>query len=148
MATISQALGTRTAITIALDSLASATYVASSAVDLGATTPLDCIIELEVTPGTVAGNKRAVLFLQVSLDGTNYSTGPTSGTTTTDESVLYLLDQLPLPTNSTLQRKAFSMMAALGFVPRYWKLVTKNDSGAAFAASGNAANYQTVFGAT
>lgn len=77
-------------LSVTLNSLASATYVAATAVDLSAVHPLDIIIELEVTPGTVSGNKQALVFVQESLDGTNYSTGPTSGTTTTDEPNLYL----------------------------------------------------------
>lgn len=146
MATISQSLGTRTAFTITLTSLASATYVASSAVDLGATTPLDCIVEVEITPGTVAGNKQALIFIQESLDNTNFSTGPTSGTTTTDQPDLYQIGVLPLNTNATLQRKAWSIANACGFCPRYFKLIVLNDSGAAFAGSGCTANYSTVLG--
>jgi len=146
MTTYSEPVGSRTGYTITLTSLASATYVASSAVDLSATDPIDIIVEVEVTPGTVSGNKRAVVFVQESLDGSNYSTGPTSGTTTTDEPNLYMLGVLPLNTNSTLQRKAFSIRSALGFVPPYHKLVVLNDSGAAFSASNCAANYATVLG--
>ena len=144
MATVALTLGTRTAFTITLNSLADQTYVAATAVDFGASTPEDVVIELELTPGTVAGNKQALLFAQISLDGTNYSTGPTSGTSATDEGDLYFIGVLPLATNATLQRKAFSVFAALGFVPRYIKPVVRNDSGAALASSGNAMNYQTM----
>lgn len=147
MGTISQVLGTRTALTITLNSLANVTYVAATAVDLGATTPLDCIIEVEVTPGTVAGNKQAIVFIQESLDGTNYSTGPASGTTVTDQPDLYQIGTLALGTNAGLQRKAFSIASALGWLPRYFKVIVFNDSGAAFAGSGCAANYATVLGA-
>jgi hypothetical protein len=146
MATISQTIGTKTAWTVTLNSLANVTYVAATAVDLGATTPLDLIVEVEVTPGTVAGNKQALVFIQESLDNSNFSTGPTSGTTVTDQPNLYLIGALPLLTNSTLQRKAFSVSAALGWCPRYVKLVVFNDSGAAFAGSACAASYSTVLG--
>lgn len=146
MATISQTIGTRTAWTVTLNSLANVTYVAATSVDMGSTTPIDVIVEVEVTPGTVSGNKQALVFLQASLDNTNYSTGPTSGTTVTDQPNLYLLGALPLNTNSTLQRKQFSVAAALGWCPRYQKLIVFNDSGAAFAGSGCAANYSTVVG--
>ena len=141
--------GSRTGYTITLNSLASATYVASSAVDLAdgnGLTPLDVIVEVEITPGTVSGNKQAKVFVQASLDATNYSTGPTSGTTTTDEPDLLFLGVLPLNSASTLQRKQFSVLACLGFVPRAHKLVVLNDSGAAFAGSGCAANYQQISG--
>jgi hypothetical protein len=146
MATISQTLGTRTAWTITLTSLANVTYVAATAVDMGATTPLDVIVEVEITPGTVSGNKQALVFVQESLDNSNFSTGPTSGTTVTDQPDLYLIGVLPLLTNSTLQRKAWSVAAALGFCPRFIKLVVFNDSGAAFSGSACAANYSTVLG--
>jgi hypothetical protein len=146
MATISQTIGSRTAWTITLNSLANVTYVAATTVDMGATTPVDTIIEVEITPGTVAGNKQALVFLIASLDNTNFSTGPTSGTTVTDQPNLYLLGALPLLTNATLQRKQFSVAAALGWCPRYQKLVVFNDSGAAFAGSACAASYSTVVG--
>ena len=148
MATISAPLGSRTAYTVTLTSLANSTYVASSAVDTSATDPLDVIVEVEVTPGTVSGNKQAKVFAQVSMNGSDYSTGPTSGTTTTDEPNLYYLGVLPLGSNSTLQRKAFSMMAAIGFVPYSHKLVVQNDSGASFAGSACAAYYTMVTGSS
>lgn len=143
MATTAQTLGTKTAFTITLNSLANVTYVAATAVDFGASTPEDIMLELVLTPGTVAGNKQALLFVQTSMDGTDYSTGPTSGTTTTDEGVLHFVGALPLATSSTLQRKTFSVLAALGFVPRWVKPVVFNDSGAAIASSGNSLSYQT-----
>lgn len=147
MATITAPAGTRTAITsTGFNSLASATYVTTSAVDLSAVDPIDVVVEVEATPGTVAGNKQVLVFAQVSMDGTNYSTGPTSGTTATDEPNLRFLGSLPLNTNSTIQRGAFSVMSALGYVPPFFKIVLKNDSGAALAASGNAVYYTSYTG--
>lgn len=147
MSTISEPVGARTSLTTsALDSLASATYVAAGTIDVSASDPLDVIIEVEATPGTVSGNKQLVVFIKESLDNTNFSTGPESGTTTTDESNLYLLGVVPLNTNSTLQRKAFSVAERLGWVPPYIKVICKNDSGVALASSGHAVNYSTVLG--
>lgn len=123
-----------------LGTLASATYVESNTIDLTSVDPLDVAIELEATPGTVSGNKQALVFLKVSFDNTNFSTGPGSGTTRTDEPALYPLGALPLPSNTTQQRKAFPILMALGFVPPYAKVVVFNDSGAAFSA---AALYRT-----
>ena len=141
-------LGTFTSIPFTgsgLSTLANVTYVTSTnPVDLGATTPLDCVLELSVTPGTVSGNKQVILFAQVSLDGTNYSSGPTSGTTTTDEPDLYLVGVVPCNTSSTAEKKSFSMASALGFCPRYFKPVVKNDSGAALSAG--TLNYVPVTG--
>lgn len=138
------AQGSRTQLSgaaAAINSLASATYVVLGTVTHNSSgkIPLACTVELAVTPGTVSGNKQAVLFAQASLDGTNFSTGPTSGTTTTDEQDLVWVGTLPLNTNSTLQRKTFSIDAVMpsGILPYATKLILKNDSGAAFASSGN-----------
>lgn len=144
MATGTLAAGSRTTLTTsALNSLASATYVSAGTIDVSATDPVDVVVEVEATPGTVSGNKQAVVFLKSSFDNTNFTTGPESGTTTTDEPDLLLLGALPLNTNSTLQRKAFSVAGALGYVPPYFKVIVKNDSGAALAASGHAVYYTT-----
>lgn len=136
--------GTRTQLSgaaAAMNSLANVTYVTLGTIthNSGGKVPLDCIVELTVTPGTVAGNKQVILYAQTSLDGTNFSTGPTSGTTTTDETNLLWIGAIPLNTNATLQRKTFSLAAAMpGWVlPYATKLILKNDSGAALASSGN-----------
>jgi hypothetical protein len=125
----------------ALNSLANVTYVVLGTITHNSSgkTPLDCLVELAVTPGTVSGNKQIILFAQASLDGTNFGTGPTSGTTTTDEPNLIRLGAIPLNTNSTLQRQIFSIAAAMAgsVLPYATKLIAKNDSGAALASSGN-----------
>ncbi len=145
MATITVAPGARTALTTtALNSLASANYASVGVVNVSAIDPLDVVVEVEVTPGTVAGNKQAVVFLRVSMDGTNYSTGPVSGSTVTDEPNLKFLGTVPLNTNAALQRNALSVMSALGFVPPHFEVVVKNDSGAALASSGHAV-YWTAY---
>lgn len=145
MATITVAPGARTALTTtALNSLASANYASVGVVNVSAIDPLDVVVEVEVTPGTVAGNKQAVVFLRVSMDGTNYSTGPVSGSTVTDEPNLKFLGTVPLNTNAALQRNALSVMSALGFVPPHFEVVVKNDSGAALAISGHAV-YWTAY---
>jgi hypothetical protein len=145
--------GTKTAFTVTLNSLANVTYVAATAVDFlsiaGVTSnclPTDIILELVLTPGTVAGNKQAILFVQASLDNSVFSSGPTSGTTTTDQPDLYFIGALPLNTSSTQQAKQFSVLAALGFIPRALKPVIFNDSGAALAGSGNSCSYQVYAG--
>lgn len=144
MTTITAISGTRTSLTAtALNSLGSVTYGVSSALDVSASDPLDVIIEVELTPGTVSSYKQARVFLKVSTDNSNFSTGPESGTTVTDEGVLYPLGVVPLTTNSTLQRRMFSVASALGWVPPYMKVVVFNESGAALAGSGNAL-YSTV----
>lgn len=147
MATITVAPGTRTSLTTtALNSLASANYVSAGTVDVSAIDPLDVVVEVAVTPGTVAGNKQAVVFLRVSMDGTNFSSGPSSGSTATDEPNLKFIGTVPLNTNAALQRNALSVMSALGFVPPHFEVVVKNESGAAFASSGHAVHWTPYTG--
>lgn len=147
MATITAIAGTRTTLTTsALNSLAASTYVSAGTIDVTAIDPIDTVVEVEATPGTVSGNKQLLVFAQVSFDNTNFSTGPVSGTTATDEPNLRFLGVLPLNTNSTLQRGAFSVMSALGYVPPYFKIIVKNDSGAALASSGHAVYHTSYTG--
>jgi hypothetical protein len=147
MATIKRIIGSRTeALGSGLNSLASDTYVASSGIDCQADDPIDVLIDASFTPGTVSGDKAMMVFVQVSSDGTNYSTGPTSGTTATDEPNLYLIGVVPCGTNSTLQRGVFSMFQALGFVPTDFKVVVRNRTGAALASSGHTVGYAFVAG--
>ena len=146
MATIKQVVGTRTALTTsALNSLASATFVSAGSLTHNTNQPLDVLVEVTATPGTVSGNKQLVVFAKISLDGTNFTSGPESGTTTTDEPDLFFVGTVPLNTNSTAQTKTFSLAAAYGGVlPYASKIIVKNDSGAALNASGGSVYYSEI----
>ena len=147
MATITAVVGSRTALTTsALNSLASATYVSAGTIDLTTADPLDVLVEVTATPGTVAGNKQVVVFAKVSLDGTNFTTGPETGSTATDEPNLKFLGTVPCNTNSTVQTNTLSVVGALGFIPPHLEIVVKNDTGAALAASGHSVYYAVVTG--
>lgn len=148
MADITAPLGARTLLTdSALNSLASGTYVVLGTINHSTNDPLDCPVEVSVTPGTVSGNKQMLVFAKASLDGTNFTTGPESGTTTTDEPNLIFVGSIPCGTNATLQRQIFSLAAAYGgFLPHSSKLIGKNDTGAALASSGHAVYYSEVKG--
>lgn len=128
--------GSRTSLTVTgLSTLASGTYVASSAYNCATNDPADVVIEVEVaTTNTPSGNKQVCVFLQESLDGTNFRSGPTSGTTTTDEPNLLPLGAIPMNSSSVTQRATFSVAAALGYVPAQFKLVLKNDLGVALTS--------------
>jgi hypothetical protein len=136
MATIKSEVQTATSLTVSsLSTLASATYCVSNTITHSTNDPLEVLIDVTVTPGTVSGNRQLVVFAQASIDGTNFSSGPTSGTTTTDEPDLFYVGTLPLNTNTTAQRKVFALAPAYGgTLPVASKLVFKNDSGAAFTA--------------
>lgn len=128
------AQGTLSSSVLNLGTLASGTYVTSSAIDLTAVIPLDVTFQVECDPnGTPTGNKQLVVFAKFSLDGTNYGSGPESGTTTTEEADLHFVGVLPTVDTNT-HRKFFSL-AGLP-IARYLKIVCKNDMGVALT-SGN-----------
>lgn len=147
MTTQSLPATTKTSITISLDSLASGTYVASGGYDVSAIDPYDILIEVAVvlTATATSVNKRLQVFIQTSLDNSNYSTGPTSGTTTTDEPDLMKLGDVPCNVVSTTHRRLFSVFAALGYIPPYFKVVCHNDLGTALS-TGCTVHYSTVTG--
>ena len=136
MTTFSKSQGARSATVLNLGTLASATYVMSSAIDLTATIPDDVIFEVECDPnGASTGNKQLVVFCKLSLDNTNYGSGPESGTTATEEADLMLLGILPTVDTNT-HRGFFSLREAGIPITRYLKIVVKNDMGVALT-SGN-----------
>jgi len=134
MATFTLSQGSRSSAVLALGTLASATYVTSSAIDLGASIPLDVTFEVELNAnGTPSGNKQLVLFAKFSLDNSNFGSGPESGTTATEEADLHLIGVVPC--NDTNDHRKFFSLQGLP-VTRYLKLVAKNDLGVALT-SGN-----------
>lgn len=139
MATVKQIVGARTSLAFtgtSLSTLASATYVQNTtAYDCTTNQPIDVVVELDVaTTNTPSGNKQVVVFIQESLDGTNYRSGPTSGTTTTREPNLKHLGTVPLTTASTTEIATFSIRAVLGYVPAKFFVVVKNDLGVALTS--------------
>jgi hypothetical protein len=126
------AQGTRSSALLTMGTLASATYIGSSAIDLGSNIPSDITVELEVTPSsTPSGNKRLILFAQLSLNNTDYSTGPSTGTTTTDEVDLHWVGSSTIFSTGT-HRRFFRLMDLP--ITRYIKLVAKNDLGVALTS--------------
>lgn len=146
MATVKQVVGTRTSLTTsALNSLASATFVSAGTITHNTNQPVDVLIEVTATPGTVSGNKQLLVYAKASLDGTNQTTGPETGTTVTDEPNLYFVGALPLNTSSTPQTRVFALAAAYGGVlPYASEIVLRNDSGAALNASGGSVYYSEI----
>lgn len=139
MATVKQVIGARTNLSISsISTLASGTYVASEAYTPNTNQPVDVIVELMVgTTNTPAGNKQVVCFVIDSLDGTNFRSGPTAGTTTTDEPDLKFLGVIPLNTSAGTRTHTgfFSIANACGYVPYAYKLVVKNDLGVALTTA-------------
>lgn len=136
MSTVKQVVGARTSLaynSTDLSTLASATYVRNTtAYDCSANQPIDVIVEVDVaTTNSPASNKQVVVFIQESLDSSNYRSGPSSGTTTTREGNLRLLGVVPLTTTATTEIGTFSVLAALGYIPKSFYVVVKNESGVA-----------------
>lgn len=134
MATVTQAVGARTNLG-SIGTLANVTYLNVGTINFNTNKPVEVQLEVSATPGTVSGNRQLVVFAQKSLDGTNFESGPSSGTTTTDETNLTFIGVLPLGTNAVLQRKVFPLATAFGGVlPNSARIIVKNDSGAALAS--------------
>lgn len=146
MATVKQVVGSRTSLTTsALNSLASATFVSAGTLTHNTNQPIDVLLEVTATPGTVSGNKQLLVYAKASLDGSNQTTGPETGTAVTDEPNLYYVGTLPLNTNSTTQTRIFSLAAAYGgLLPYASEIVVRNDSGAALNASGGSVYYSEI----
>jgi hypothetical protein len=144
MALITQIFGARTSLNITgYNSLANGSYATSDAFNATTDDPLDVLVEVNVTPGVTTGNQQVVVFAVASLDGTNFQTGPVAA----DEAVLNFVGAVPVVTDSAAQRKIFSVSAAFGgSLPPYFKIICKNDSGAALAASGNTLFTSTIIG--
>lgn len=122
--------GSRTSSLLSCGTLASGTYICSSAIDLGADVPEFITIQTEANAnGTPSGNKKLDLFLKWSLDNTNWTSGPESGTTTTEESDLHSVGALPM--NDTNDHRKEFLVYPLG---RYMKIIAKNDLGVALTS--------------
>lgn len=136
-ATFKQIVGTPASLSYSgLSTLASGTYVKNTTpYDCTTNDPVDVVVEgTFATTNTPASNKQVLLFVQESIDGTNFRTGPESGTTTTREPNLRLLGVIPLTTASTTERGSFSIVQALGFVPAKFNIIVKNELGVALTS--------------
>lgn len=137
MGSITKVVSTFSSQTVTgFSTLATSTYLAQdSAYNCTTNNPWDCKVEVAVTVGTVGSNKQMQIFAIASPDGSNFTSGPTSGTTATDEACLYWVGTLPTPTSSTAYKKQFDLAAAFGdSLPRYFKIVVKNETNATLSA--------------
>lgn len=131
MTTFTQAQGTRTEV-LDLGTLASATFIASSAIDLGAAIPLDVSIDVECDPnGAPSGNAQLRVFVQLSLNGTDFTTGPVSSTSVVNIQDLYAIGTVPC-NDTNAHRKIFSLSGLP--IARYIKVVVLNDTGVALTS--------------
>jgi hypothetical protein len=126
MTTFTQSQGAKSAALVTMGTLAADTYIASAAIDLGANIPLDSTFEMVVTVSSPTSDKQVILFAQLSLDGTDFGTGPTSGSSATDEADLHWIGTLPCNSTGT-HRKLFSLSGLP--VAQHIKLIARNRTG-------------------
>jgi hypothetical protein len=129
MAVFKPQFGTKTAITISLNSLANGSVATSNAIDNSTNLFQDFLIEVVIS-GTAAANAFCEVRLLPSEDNTNFGTWENG---------------IPLGTidlSVTPQTAYFSLLNALFQAPQYFKIAVKNNTGAALASSGNSASYQ------
>lgn len=147
MSTIKKPLGSRTTITTsAHNSLAAGAYVVLGTITHNTNQPIDDLLEVNATAGTsVSSGKQIIVFAKASLDGTNFTSGPESGTTATDEKNLIQIGVIPMESANAAQSCVFSIAAAYdGNLPYASKIIVKNDTGATLASSGNSAYHAEV----
>lgn len=120
-----------------LSTLASGAFTSSTHMNHTTNNPLDVLVRVSVaTTNAVGSNKLLIVYAQGSLDNTNFTSGPTSGTTTTDEPDLQFVGVVPMNSSSTTHTRFFSLAAAFGGVlPRFSRLVFKNEAGAALTSA-------------
>lgn len=122
--------GSRTSSILSLGTLASATYITSSSIDLGADTPVMVTLQVEANAnGTPSGNKQLLVFVKWSLDNSNWTSGPESGTTATEEADLHQVGAVPMNDTNDHRKEIVLYPKA-----RYMKVVVKNDLGVALTS--------------
>jgi hypothetical protein len=138
MATVAQLIQSTTATSLSttnastLNALASANYWVSDIKDNTTSKPLDVIVNVSVTSSATGTpvNKQVVVFAKASVDGTNFQSGPETGSSATDEPDLTFLGTIPCNTLAAAHSRNFSIFSAYGFVPAKFKIIIKNDIGA------------------
>ncbi len=131
MATLKPQYGSKTSITISLNSLANGSIATSNAIDNSSNLYQDALIEVAIS-GTAATNAYCDVRLLASEDNSTWGTW---------ESAIKLgtIDLSVSPNTGH-----FSILYVLGAMPKYWKIAVKNVTGNALASSGNSASYQGI----
>jgi hypothetical protein len=134
--------GTTTALSGTANGLANGAFASLGPIDFGSNPPHECFVEVTLQPSaSVTGNQRAVIFCRSSVDGTNFSTAPSSA-----ESLnAGLVGVVALPNNTARRSLAFPLSPLFGgALPPKVEIFVQNDCGVAFASSGQVGQYRTV----
>ena len=128
--------GATAGLTTELDALASAAFSAASAA-IDNTVGLYPWMDLEVnlaslTPG--AGSPSIVVWINPSLDGTNYEKVPDGSSGDKPPDAIF-------PLEASVAQASRVVVSNIPIPPLKFKLVLKNASGSALAATGNTLNY-------
>lgn len=152
----SQLQGTKTNLTITLNSLAASATVGrqSTVVDNTVNNALDVQVQGTINVGTVSGNKQILFYIAGSFDGgTTYSLANGTNTIGATDAAFTRADPadkppahvLPVPTSSISYSFDFSVAQVFGgSMPDHWALCVFADDGATLASSGNAAWYKEL----
>jgi len=126
-------------ITIGLNDLADDGVVISSAVDNSLNLFNEVLAQIIVNAGAGASGVMSA-FAIGSIDG-----GVTFPDTVNDE--LHPIGIWNVTSEAVFNSPLFSVSLAFGFkLPQFWKLVVRNETGAALKSSGNSAKYQGILG--
>lgn len=131
MADLKPKYGSKTSISISLNSLANGSVATSSAIDNSSSLFQDFLIEVNIA-GTAGSNAYLEVRLLPSEDNSTYGTWESG---------------IPLGTidlSVSPQTAYFSLLNALFQAPKYFKIAVKNNTGNALSSSGNSANYQGI----
>ncbi len=128
------------AITCTLASKTSGQGERSAAVDNSANLYDDALVHVSVTPGTLGTNPYIAVYVYASGDdGTTYETqGSTDAAYNTLNGSEHLLGTIVPAASSTQCTGVFSIVAALGYMPRNWGIIIwQNACGTLSATEGN-----------
>jgi len=121
----------RTAVSLTVTGLSTAadqSLTTSAVIDNSGNLNVEILVEINVTSGTVSGNKQVLVYAISSVDNANYSDGVT-------RTNMRLLGAFGLSNSTAMRSPLMAISPAFGGVlPKYTKLVIFNDSGATFSA--------------